>query len=217
MSEVSIYKHKMVAVDNLHPHPRNYRDHPDEQLEHLAASIKEHGFYRNVVAAKDGTILAGHGVVQAAQRLGLERIPVIRLDVGPDDPRALKVLTGDNAIANLSEDDDQMLVNLLRELAEDGGLLGTGFNADALESLAHIADALEDLDEFDPHAEWSGMPEYVNDNQKPVRQVIVSFANAEDVSAFAKLTGAQITDKRRSIWWPRQEIVSGVDTVYEVK
>ena len=72
---------RQVAISGLRPHPRNYREHPEDQLEHIKASIVENGFYRNVVAARDGTILAGHGVVLAATAMGLRKVPVIRLDL----------------------------------------------------------------------------------------------------------------------------------------
>jgi ParB-like chromosome segregation protein Spo0J len=52
---------EQASLTDLKPHPRNYRTHSDDQLKHLIQSIKEHGFYRNVVVIKDGTILAGHG------------------------------------------------------------------------------------------------------------------------------------------------------------
>jgi ParB-like chromosome segregation protein Spo0J len=67
-----------VALDDLKPHPRNYQQHPDDELAHIMESIKTHGFYRNVVIARDGTILAGHGVTQAARKLGYTHVPVIR-------------------------------------------------------------------------------------------------------------------------------------------
>ena len=63
----------MTSVEDLTPHPQNYRDHPQDQIAHIVRSIEEHGFYRNVVVAKDNTILAGHGVVQAAQQLGMKK------------------------------------------------------------------------------------------------------------------------------------------------
>ena len=97
-SEIKIEK---VLVSGLKPHPKNYRKHPEDQIEHLTESIGEHGFYRNVVISKDGVILAGHGVVEAAKKMGLKEIPVVRLGVKSDDPRAIKVLVGDNEIGHL--------------------------------------------------------------------------------------------------------------------
>lgn len=49
-----------AAIDELRAHPRNYRRHPDDQLAHIMRSIELHGFYRAVVIARDGTVLAGH-------------------------------------------------------------------------------------------------------------------------------------------------------------
>jgi hypothetical protein len=134
---------EQVELDQLHPHPQNYRSHPDEQLHHIRESLLAHGYYRPVVVARDNTILAGHGVVQAAQELGLTVAPVVRLDLDPMDPRALKVLTGDNELARIAIDDDQLLVQLLEVIqAEDqAGLLGTGYDDDSLAALqALLAD-----------------------------------------------------------------------------
>ena len=91
-----------VEINNLKKHPRNYKEHPEQQLEHIIKSIEEHGFYRNIVIAKDNTILAGHGVVQASKLMGKQKVPVIRLDIDSDSTQALKVLTSDNEIGNLA-------------------------------------------------------------------------------------------------------------------
>ncbi len=118
-----------VSLDTLKSHPRNYRAHPDDEIEHLMESIRSNGVYRNVVIAQDGTILAGHGVVTAARRLGLETLPVYRTSYGPDDLRAIKLLVSDNEISHLAMSDDRALTELLRELKEaDIDLLGTGYD-----------------------------------------------------------------------------------------
>lgn len=57
-----------VPIKELRPHPRNYRSHPEDQLEELMASLDENNQYRNVVIAWDNTILAGHGVVTVKRR-----------------------------------------------------------------------------------------------------------------------------------------------------
>ena len=98
-----------IEVGKLKPHPRNYKEHPEQQLEHIIKSIEEHGFYRNIVVAKDNTILAGHGVVQASKLMGKQKVPVIRLDIDSDSTQALKVLTSDNEIGNLAMVDDRQL------------------------------------------------------------------------------------------------------------
>ena len=88
-------------------------------------------------AAQRPVILAGHGVVEAARAVGLTHIPGERRPYGPDDPRALRLLVGDNHIARLRLEDEGTLAALLQELqAEDPlGLLGTGYDDAALKAL----------------------------------------------------------------------------------
>ena len=197
-----------VSVDDLTPHPRNYRSHPEDQLVHLTASIKEHGFYRNIVATKDGTILAGHGVVEAARQMGHKRVPVIQLDISPDDPKALKVMTGDNAISHLAEEDDRALTEILKELCSIDELVGTGFDDTMLAALAMVTRPASEIEDFNAAAEWVGMPEF--EAQEPRIQLVVSFRTRADrqkliehlnVKTFkpAGVNGAW------SCWWPLRE------------
>lgn len=123
-----------VKIEDLKPHPRNYREHGDEQLTHIAKSIEENGFYRNVVVALDNTILAGHGVVAAAKSRGEKVVPVVRMNLKPDDVRALKILAGDNEVGRLAGVDDRALASILDELKafDVKLLLGTGFTEESL-------------------------------------------------------------------------------------
>src|SRR3954468_22671324 len=75
------------AVDKLIPHARNARTHTDAQVDQIAASIHEWGWTTPVLVTEQGTIIAGHGRVRAARKLGLAEVPVIggyRLDQGSD-------------------------------------------------------------------------------------------------------------------------------------
>ncbi len=104
---------ELVLLSSLKPHPRNYRQHPEDQLLHLMESIKQNGLYRNILVSKDLTILAGHGVSKACERLEMKEVPVIRLDVDSESPQALKILAGDNEIGHLGEIDDRALTEIL--------------------------------------------------------------------------------------------------------
>jgi hypothetical protein len=197
---------EFVPLADLHAHPRNYRQHPDDQLEHIMRSIREHGFYRNVVACTDGTILAGHGVAEAARRLKLESIPVISLAIQPNDPRALKILAGDNAIANLATDDDRMLTELLKQLSVEDDLLGTGFDDKQLAALAMITRPSSEIPDFDAAAEWLGMPEH-NPGEKDIK-LTVHFRNKEDLDGLLGILGydrAQIKAGNPTVWYPPKE------------
>ena len=144
------------------PHPRNYKEHPDQQLQHIIKSIEEHGFYRNIVISKDNTILAGHGVVQASKLMGKQKVPVIRLDIDSDSTQALKVLTTDNEIGNLAMVDDRQLSEVLKDiLDEELDLTGTGFNEDQLSALIYTTRSSDEI-ETDEANEWVGVTDYDN-------------------------------------------------------
>ena len=194
-----------VAVSELKPHPKHYREHPDDQLDHIVQSIKDNGHYRNVVIAKDNIILAGHGVVKASNKMGLKTIPVVRLDVPHTNKKAMKVLTGDNEIAHLGIVDDRLLSELLKDIKDSDitGLLGTGYDDAMLANLVMVSRPASEIEDFDAAAEWVGMPEYEK-GEKPL-QLIINFANAEDREKFAKLVGSPVTDKTKSIWFPHRD------------
>jgi len=195
-----------VAIADLRPHPRNYRSHPDDQIEHLVESIRQNGLYHNIVVARDNTILAGHGVVQAAGKMGFESLPVIRLNLEPDDSRALKVLAGDNEITHLAEIDDRELSKILKEVNEFDGLLGTGYDERMLANLVFVTRPQSEIADFDAAAEWVGMPEY-DSSEEPI-QLIVNFRNVDDRAAF--LEGVDLKTMSRggralTAWWPPKE------------
>ena len=199
------FRLETAAISELRAHPRNYRSHPDDQIEHLAESIRRHGLYRNIVIARDGTILAGHAVVTACRRAGIERVPVIRLDIEPDAPAAIKVLAGDNEIGHLAEIDDRGLSELLREIKDFdvSGLLGTGYDEQMLANLVFVTRPADEIRDLDEAAEWAGMPEYESVGS-PLK-VVVSFRSGADREDFARRLGLKLTDRTRSVWWPPKE------------
>lgn len=197
-----------VPIADLKPHPRNYQKHPADQLKHIQASIAAHGYYRNIVVARDNTILAGHGVVEASRAMGKKRVPVVRLDVGPDDPRALKVLTSDNEISNLAEVDDRALTELLKEImgADADGLEGTGFDAAQLAALTFVTRPESEIKSKEQAAHWAGLPGF---EAPPGRhKIIVRFDNEEDRARFMQLIGVTIINLKLgdvwSMWWPER-------------
>lgn len=200
-----------VKLGDLRPHPRNYRGHPDDQIEHLAASIRQHGFYRNIVIARDGTVLAGHGIVMAAERLKMTEILATRMDLDPDDPEALKILAADNYLDHLAVDDDRALTELLRDVREkDGDLLGTGFDDGMLANLVMVTRSAEEINNIDTAAEWVGLPDF-NHDPKDIR-LMVRFDNVEDRDRLIEQLGLTRAGGLRagervawSAWWPPRE------------
>lgn len=199
---MSEYKTELVDIADLVPHPRNYQEHPADQLEHIKRSITENGIYRNIVISRDNVVLAGHGVVVAAKALGMTEIPVVRLDIDSNDPRALKVVVGDNEISHLANVDDRMLSEILKDIndAEGVDLEGTGYDEMMLANLVLVTRPESEIADFDEAAEWVGMPEY-EAAFEPIK-MIVNFENEQDRAEFARVLGIKITDKTKSIWFP---------------
>lgn len=119
----------------LLPYARNARTHSDDQVAQIAASIAEFGFTNPILAGSDGVLVAGHGRLAAAQKLGLELVPVVVLDhLTPTQRRALVI--ADNRIAENAGWDDAMLRIEIAALQDDDFDLSlTGFDADALAEL----------------------------------------------------------------------------------
>ena len=197
----------LVPLADLQPHPQNYRVHPPDQQEHLQQSIGEHGIYRNVVVARGGIILAGHGVVEAARALGYTHIPARQLDLDAEDPKALQVLIGDNAIAHLAEEDDRALTELLKSLhtLDPTALLGTGYDASMVAALAYVTRPASEIADKDEAAHWVGMPSY--EEPPETVKLILSFRSAADRQACLASLGLPAQDQDRltlSAWWPEK-------------
>lgn len=119
----------------LLPYARNARTHSEDQVAQIAASIAEFGFTNPILAGSDGVIVAGHGRLAAAQKLGLAVVPVVVLDhLSPTQRRALVI--ADNRIAENAGWDDAMLRIEIAALQDDDFDVSlTGFDADALAEL----------------------------------------------------------------------------------
>ena len=119
----------------LLPYARNARTHSDEQVMQIAASIAEFGFTNPILAGADGVIVAGHGRLAAANKLGLSMVPVVVLDhLSATQRRALVI--ADNRIAENAGWDDAMLRLELEALQDDEFDLSiTGFDLDDLADL----------------------------------------------------------------------------------
>src|SRR6188508_2481606 len=126
-------------LDRLIPHARNARTHSDAQVAQIAGSIAEFGFVNPVLVGDDGIIVAGHGRILAARKLGLTEAPVIVLaHLTPTQRRALMI--ADNQIAINAGWNDEMLAAELTALREENVDLGLlGFDDDDLDRL--LADA----------------------------------------------------------------------------
>lgn len=132
--------HATFPVADLIPYARNSRTHNEEQIAQIMASIKEFGFTNPILVGGDNVIIAGHGRLLAAQRLGLKEVPVIRLpDLTETQRKALVI--ADNKIALNAGWDEEMLALEMKELEKsDFNLDILGFSEDELKELENFGE-----------------------------------------------------------------------------
>ena len=189
-----------TKLADLTPHPRNYRGHPEDQIEHLMRSMEDNGFYKNVIVSSDAFTLAGHGAVIAAGRVGLVEIPAVWMPFDHLDPRAIKIVVADNMIENLADDDDALLAELLREVDDLDDLLGTGFDEMMLTAYEEVIRPPDQMTEFDPTAEWEaqGMPDF--EVQEDSLRLVIHFDDPGEREQIAAKLGLYITNKEGTVW-----------------
>jgi len=133
MSKKPLPEITMAKTTDLIPYARNSRTHSEEQVIQIASSIKEFGFTNPILTDGDGGIIAGHGRVMAAKKLGLDEVPTISLAHLTDAQRKAYVIA-DNKLALNAGWDEELLALELSELREmDFDLSLTGFDGEEIE------------------------------------------------------------------------------------
>jgi DNA modification methylase len=139
---------EQISIEALVPYARNSRTHSDAQVAQIAASIREFGFTNPVLIDKDGGIIAGHGRVMGARKLGLAEVPCIRLAHLTETQKRAYIIA-DNKLALNAGWDDELLAIEFAELADAGfDNLLTGFTQDEIDALTpeQIPEGLTDED-----------------------------------------------------------------------
>jgi len=148
---------EMRAISGLVPYARNSRTHSPEQVDQIAASMREWGWTNPVLVDEEGTIIAGHGRVQAAQKLGITEAPVMVARGWSKAQKKAYVLADNQLALNAGWDKDLLKIELsdLDQMKFDCRLMG--FPVGELAALLdepNFAPGSEDdqgkLDELDP-------------------------------------------------------------------
>lgn len=190
------------SIADLKPDPKNARTHGPRNVGMIVDSLHEVGAARSIVIDEAGNILAGNGTIEAAAEAGIERVQVVDADgetivavrrsgLTPAQKKRLALL--DNRTAELAEWDAAVLAGLAQEGVEIDGLWNEN-------EFAMLTGNIPDPD--DPREHWEGMPS-ISDEPRACRFIGVYFAKPEDVEAFADVLDAKLTDKTKSIWYPK--------------
>jgi len=133
-----------VAVDKLIPYAKNSRTHSPEQVGQIAASIKEFGF-RNPILVDGVGIIAGHGRLMAAQKLGLDKVPTIDCSDMTESQKKAYIIA-DNKLAMNAGWDNEFLTLELKDLEDEGfDLTLTGFDDKELDALLNVIEGTDGL------------------------------------------------------------------------
>lgn len=209
MSELEpVQQNILIPITSLYEHKRNFRSHPPEQIKKLKASLERWGQVRSIVAQvnTDGTytIVAGHGLVQAAQELVnahasyYERFGKMRVDVIPaswSPEQVTGYLVADNTLSQDASDDEELLARLLLEQQDAGYDLASLGTDD--ETLRQMLEALGDEyagggsqgdeeDEFDEEVDEEQTRVQVGDVWQLGRHKIIC-GNSLDSTIYSKL------------------------------
>ena len=181
-------------TDKLVPYARNARTHSDAQVAQIAASIAEFGFTNPILAGGDGVMVAGHGRLAAAQKLGIGTVPVVVLDhLTPTQRRALVI--ADNRIAENAGWDDAMLQVELADLRDDDFDLSlTGFDADALTDLLAGEETTTEGETDEDAVPDAGPPVSSTGDVWLCGNHRVLCGDATDADAYATLLGDEMAD-----------------------
>ena len=146
----------LVPTAGLIPYARNSRTHSDAQVAKIAASIREFGFLSPIIVDGDNGIIAGHGRLMAAQKLGLAEVPVIEASHLTEAQKRAYVIADNRLALDAGWDNDMLKVELADLKLADFDLTLTGFDLGELDAL--LADPTEGLTDADAVPDVPAVP-----------------------------------------------------------
>jgi hypothetical protein len=173
--------------------PANWRTHPQAQREAMRGALNEVGWVQRVIVnRRTGYLVDGHERVWQALQNGDAQVPYVEVDL--DEAEEAYVLATLDPLGAMAQADAKALDELLREVQSS--------EAGVQAMLSKLA-AEAGLIEFDPMAEWQGMPEFEN-GRPDERTIVIHFQTEKDVAVFARLIEQSITTKTKSLWYPER-------------
>jgi hypothetical protein len=181
------------SVSELIPYAANSRTHSDAQVAQIAASIKEFGWTNPILIDDDNTIIAGHGRLLAARKLGMEEVPAIILDhLTKAQQRALVI--ADNQLAlNAGWDMDMLKAEIEDLKLDDFNIALLGFDASQLADM--FDDDSKTLSEENPYTAKINTPIYEPKGDKPLIKDLYDDKKTSDL--IAEIKASKLDDKEK--------------------
>ena len=195
----SILEH--LSVESLIPYARNSRTHSEEQVAQLAGSIREFGFTNPVLIGADNDIIAGHGRVMAARKLGLEQVPCIRLGHLSETQKRAYIIADNKLALNAGWDDELLSLELSDLRSENFDLNLIGFDLKKIETQLNPAEKAGDVAQ-----EWNeaGMPHYDGSPKGEGGTIIVHFLTMKHRCDFFKKLNISASESAKFCWFPEK-------------
>ena len=181
-------KIELIKTNKLKPAKYNPRQITKKQYNDLKKSIEKFDLVDPIIVNKDYTVIGGHQRLKICKELKYKDVDCVILDLTKEEERELNIRLNKSG----GEWDMDILANEfdMEELKEWGFKdIEFGLN----------------IDKINHEKEWEGMPEFKQDDKMPHRQIIISFDSEDDVENFSKLLNQNITDKTKSLWYPKKE------------
>jgi len=143
-----------VAIKDLIPYERNAKLHPNDQVELIAESIKKFGFLTPCLIDKDGNVIAGHGRIEAAKKLGMVKVPCVKINDLTEEQRRAYILA-DNKLTELGGWDMNIVfeeLDFLKDMDFDISLIGFDFDIDSLDDSEVKEDNYQEPNHIEPRA-----------------------------------------------------------------
>ena len=185
-------RYENVKIDKLKPYENNARTHSDEQVEKIANSIKEFGFINPVLIDSEYGIIAGHGRVLGAKKLGMDEVPCLFIeDLTEAQKRAY--IIADNKLSEDAGWDDEILRTELKALDDmDFNIELTGFSLDDFDFNQTEVEFQEDDYDVDEHIPEEPIAKLGDVYQLGNHRLVCGDStNPEDI---AKLTDGAVMD-----------------------
>jgi len=187
-------KVEKVDINRLIPYARNARTHSDAQVDQIAASIREWGWTTPVLVDPDFQIIAGHGRVMAAKKLGIAEVPVMVAN-GWSDAKKRAYVLADNKLALNAGWDEEILKLELDELQELGGDIELiGFSDDELAALNPEAEQVPGLTDEDAVPEIPDLPVTVEGDVWLLGRHRLMCGDSTSIDAVENLMAGEIAD-----------------------
>ncbi len=203
---------EMIPISEIIPYEKNPRKN-DKAVDVVAKSITEFGFKQPIVMDKNNVIVVGHTRFKAAQKIGMQEVPIVWADeLTEAQVKAYRIMDNkSNEYSYWNYDILKQEILDLKNFKIDIGL--TGFTEEEI----NFFNPDTDKPSNNPYEEWrkSGTLDYENADKMGYKTILLHFKEAKDCKAFSELLNQTITEKTKYLWYPQQAIDKVSDLTYE--